>query len=99
MRGQRRPAVKRRIAGPKGGKKTCIRTLLYCSYHGQYSGYVMAMTRAPVTPCPHCHEEQVAVADAAKEQWDATGVRGDDAKTLARAAEMLGRPLKRYHRG
>lgn len=89
----------RKIEGPKGGSSTCIITLLQCEHHGQYSGYVVAMTRRPVGPCPQCTADSEFYSKAAQALARETGGRPTHAQVLARAEQMAGKPILRYRHG
>lgn len=86
----------RRIEGPKGGRSTCIKTLLWCEHHGQYSGHIVAMTRAPTAPCPTCVSDNEWYTKAATALWRESGKRATHAEVLARAEQAAGHPLKKY---
>jgi len=98
MRYQQKP-MRKRIEGPKGGRSTCIRTLLECEHHGQYVGYVVAMTRRPTDTCPQCVSDNEWYSKAATALWQERGDRASAAEVLARAEQMAGHELRRYRRG
>jgi len=98
MRYQSKPGRKR-IEGPKGGRSTCILTVLQCEYHGQYSGHIVAMTRQPVHPCPQCISDRDWYTSAALALRQEIGGRPTHDQVLARAEQMAGHELRRFRHG
>lgn len=94
MRYQQTPR-RRRIDGPKGGRNTCILTVLECQYHGQYSGYIYAMSRQPVDTCPQCRSDNDWYYQAATALHREGNANASSEEVLARAEAMAGHSLKR----